>query len=117
RPDMHRQCIFEYIYFSRPDSKIFGENVDKIRRRLGKVLAVEHPVDADGEPVLVMSVPDSSNTAAIGYVRTSVKNGIDARFEIGLIRNHYIGRTFIQPGQELREMKVRMKFNTVKGVI
>lgn len=117
RPDMHRQCIFEYIYFSRPDSKIFGENVDKIRRRLGKVLAEEHPVDADGEPVLVMSVPDSSNTAAIGYVRTSVKNGIDARFEIGLIRNHYIGRTFIQPGQELREMKVRMKFNTVKGVI
>ena len=64
-----------------------------------------------------MSVPDSSNTAVIGYVRAATQAGIDARYEIGLIRNHYIGRTFIQPGQEKREMKVRMKFNTVKGVI
>ncbi len=119
RPDRHRHCIFEYIYFSRPDSRIFEENVDKVRRKLGKVLAEEHPAvgDSPDEPVFVMSVPDSSNTAAIGFVRSSSKMGIDARFEIGLIRNHYIGRTFIQPGQEKREMKVRMKFNTVKGVI
>jgi len=117
--EQYHHCIFEYIYFSRPDSKIFGENVDKIRRRLGKVLAEESPVrgDTDDEPVIIMAVPDSSNTAAIGFVRTGMKLGIDARFEIGLIRNHYIGRTFIQPGQTKREMKVRMKFNTVKGVI
>ncbi|MBN1449282.1 MAG: amidophosphoribosyltransferase [Bacteroidetes bacterium] len=117
-PERYHHCIFEYIYFSRPDSRIFGENVDKIRRRLGKALAEEHPVEGDqDDPVFIMAVPDSSNTAAVGFVRSSGKRGIDARFEIGLIRNHYIGRTFIQPGQEKREVKVRMKFNTVKGVI
>lgn len=117
-PEQYRHCIFEYIYFSRPDSRIFEENVDKIRRRLGKALAEESPVWGDeDDPVFIMSVPDSSNTAAVGFVRSSVKQGIDARYEIGLIRNHYIGRTFIQPGQEKREVKVRMKFNTVKGVI
>ena len=118
RPERYHHCIFEYIYFSRPDSKIFGENVDKIRRRLGKALAEERPVPAaDDETVFVMAVPDSSNTAAVGFVRRASKDGGDTRLEIGLIRNHYIGRTFIQPGQEKREVKVRMKFNTVKGVI
>ncbi|MFH2055483.1 MAG: amidophosphoribosyltransferase [bacterium] len=101
-------CIFEYIYFSRPDSKIFGENVDKVRRRLGRRLAREHPVEAD----LVMSVPDSSNTATLGY---SEESGI--RFEIGLIRNHYVGRTFIDPDQQIRDLDVKVKFNAVRGVL
>ncbi len=114
--EKYHHCIFEFIYFSRPDSRIFGENVDKIRRRLGKALAQESPVFGD-EPVIVMSVPDSSNTASVGFFRTSLKMGIDCRYEIGLIRNHYVGRTFIQPGQENRQLKVRMKFNTVRGVI
>lgn len=101
-------CIFEYIYFSRPDSRIFGEKVDKARRKLGKMLALENPVDADR----IISVPDSSNTAALGYAQES---GI--RFEIGLIRNHYIGRTFIHPVQTMRDFNVRIKFNAVKGVL
>lgn len=119
------QCIFEYVYFSRPDSKIFGENVDKVRRNLGKYLAKEHPINevlekydgnAETKPI-VISVPDSSNTAALGYVHENQKLGYDCKFEIGLIRNHYVGRTFISPGQKSREQKVRTKFNTVKGVI
>ncbi len=101
-------CIFEFVYFSRPDSRIFGEYVDKARRKMGKNLAMEHPVDAD----IVISVPDSSNTAAIGYSR---RTGI--KFEIGLIRNHYIGRTFIQPTQALRNINVRIKYNPVGGVL
>lgn len=113
-----KQCIFEYIYFSRPDSKIFGHSVDKMRRKLGKVLAKKHPVrDKDGEKVIVISVPDSSNTAALGYTSQLEKDGIKAKFEIGLIRSHYIGRTFIQPGQSNREVGVRVKFNIVKGVL
>lgn len=103
-----RACIFEYVYFSRPDSKIFNENVDKARRKLGKNLAMEHPVDAD----IVIAVPDSSNTAALGYARRS---GI--KFEIGLIRNHYVGRTFIHPEQVVRDFNVRVKFNPVEGVL
>ena len=102
-------CIFEYIYFSRPDSFVFGQNVDKIRRRLGRQLALEHPVpDAD----FVMGVPDSATTAALGYSEESGK-----RFEIGLIRNHYVGRTFIHPEQSGRDFGVRIKFNPVKGVL
>ncbi|MFO7768714.1 MAG: amidophosphoribosyltransferase [bacterium] len=101
-------CIFEFVYFSRPDSRIYGEKVDKVRRRLGRELAREHPSDAD----IVISVPDSSNTAALGYANES---GI--KFEIGLIRNHYVGRTFIQPGQSRRDHDVRVKFNTVEGVL
>ncbi len=108
----HHACIFEFVYFSRPDSRIFNENVDRARRRLGKFLALESkkngPLDAD----IVISVPDSSNTAAVGFSRRS---GI--KFELGLIRNHYVGRTFIQPGQGIRDFKVRVKFNTVKGVL
>lgn len=112
-------CIFEYIYFSRPDSKIFGESVDKVRRKLGKLLAQESPVkpDDDEDRVIVISVPDSSNTATLGYVSEANKMGDDVRLEIGLIRSHYVGRTFIQPGQTSRELKVKTKFNTVKGVI
>lgn len=101
-------CIFEYIYFSRPDSYIYGHCVDSVRREIGKTLAREHAVDAD----LVISVPDSSNTAALGYARES---GIP--FEMGLIRNHYIGRTFIHPSQVTRDHSVRIKFNPVKGVL
>lgn len=113
-----KHCIFEFIYFSRPDSKIFGHNVDKIRRRLGKILARKHPViDKDGKKVIVISVPDSSNTAAIGYEHELEKLGIKAKLEIGLIRSHYIGRTFIQPAQKKREIGVRIKFNIVKGVL
>lgn len=117
-PEQKKHCVFEYIYFSRPDSFIFGHNVDKMRRRLGKVLARKHPVtDPDGERVYVISVPDSSNTTALGYARELEKEGIDARLEIGLIRNHYIGRTFIQPGQSNRETSVRIKFNVVRGAL
>lgn len=117
-PAQQKHCVFEYIYFSRPDSFIFGHNVDKMRRRLGKVLARKHPVtDPDGERVYVISVPDSSNTTALGYARELEKVGVDVRYEIGLIRSHYIGRTFIQPGQTNRQMGVRIKFNVVKGVL
>ncbi len=102
-------CVFEYIYFSRPDSFVFGENVDKIRRELGRQLAREHPaVDAD----MVIGVPDSSTTAALGY---SEKSKI--QFDIGLIRNHYVGRTFIHPQQKDRDFSVRIKFNPVRGVL
>jgi len=119
KPHEHHHCIFEYIYFSRPDSKIFGENVDRVRRKLGKLLAQESPVRADGpdDRVIVISVPDSSNTATLGYVTESQKSGDDVRLEIGLIRSHYVGRTFIQPDQSSRELKVKSKFNTVKGVL
>lgn len=116
------QCIFEYVYFARPDSRIFGENTDKVRRKIGKFLAREHPIpsltNADSDKVpIVISVPDSSNTAALGYAHENQKMGYNCKFEIGLIRNHYVGRTFIAPGQASRELKVRTKFNTVKGVL
>jgi amidophosphoribosyltransferase len=104
----HAFCIFEFIYFSRPDSQIYGINVDKVRRRLGRQLAIEHNVEAD----IVISVPDSSNTAALGY---SEESGI--KYDIGFIRNHYVGRTFIQPEQKIRNLDVRKKFNIVRGVI
>ena len=104
-----KHCIFEYIYFSRPDSQIFGNNVDKMRREFGKVLSHEKPVESAD---IVISVPDSSNTCALGYSQSS-----GVKHEIGLIRNHYVGRTFIFPTQFLRDLSVRLKFNTVKGVI
>ena len=104
-----KHCIFEYIYFSRPDSRIFGDYVDKTRRKLGKTLAIENPApDAD----IVISVPDSSNTTALGYARRS-----ECKFEIGLIRNHYIGRTFIHPKQWIRDFTAKLKFNPVGGVL
>ncbi|KAA3600974.1 MAG: amidophosphoribosyltransferase [Calditrichaeota bacterium] len=103
-------CIFELVYFSRPDSKLNGECVDKVRRKFGKKLAEEalKTVDAD----IVISVPDSSNTAALGFASAS-----NIKFEIGLIRNHYIGRTFINPEQNMRDLSVKLKFNTVGGVL
>jgi amidophosphoribosyltransferase len=104
----HAFCIFEFIYFARPDSMIFGEMVDKIRRRLGKQLAKEKPTQAD----IVISVPDSSNTATLGYCEES---GI--KYEVGLIRNHYIGRTFIEPEQTIRDLDARIKFNPVRGAL
>ena len=119
KPARPHHCIFEYIYFSRPDSQIFGHSVDKVRRKLGKRLASANPVkpkDPDAK-VIVINVPDSSNTATMGYVQQTVKNGGKAKLEIGLIRSHYIGRTFIQPRQDVRENKVKTKFNTVKGVL
>jgi amidophosphoribosyltransferase len=114
------QCIFEYVYFSRPDSKIFGEMVDKVRRRLGVELAKEAPVPEVGDDEktpIVIPVPDSANTATLGYAMQCQEMGYRCRFELGLIRNHYVGRTFIAPGQDRREMKVRLKFNTVEGLL
>ena len=115
------QCVFEYVYFSRPDSVVFGATVDKVRRKMGKRLAHDAPVPlvekGEGKRPIVMSVPDSSNTAAIGYVSESNKMGRRCKLDIGLIRNHYVGRTFIAPGQSTREQRVRTKFNVVEGVL
>jgi amidophosphoribosyltransferase len=105
----HKRCVFELIYFSRPDSTVFGESVDHARRRLGRQLAKEHPAPTAD---CVFSVPDSSNAMALGY---SVESGLE--LEYGLIRNHYIGRTFINPGQAARDTKVRIKYNPVRDVI
>ena len=94
--------------------------MDKVRRKMGKQLAHDAPVPSVGEgeaPPIVISVPDSSNTATIGYVTECQKIGKPAKYEIGLIRNHYVGRTFISPGQQSREQRVRSKFNTVEGVL
>jgi len=101
-------CIFEHVYFSRPDSQIFGTSVEAVRRRSGEILGREAPADAD----LVCAVPDSSNTAALGYAQ---QTGLP--FELALIRNHYVGRTFISPAQKVRDMSVRIKFNPVKEVV
>jgi amidophosphoribosyltransferase len=103
------RCVFELVYFARPDSTVFGESVDRVRRDIGRALAREHP--APGAEV-VFSVPDSSNAMALGF---SDESGI--RLEHGLIRNHYVGRTFINPTQALRVAKVRIKFNPVREVI
>ena len=103
------QCIFEYIYFARPDSKIFGANsVYPIRKALGRQLAKEYPADAD----LVIPVPDSGVPAALGYAE-----GMGIPFEIGLTRNHYVGRTFIEPEQAIRHFGVKLKLNTVPDIL
>ncbi|MFH1904902.1 MAG: amidophosphoribosyltransferase [bacterium] len=104
----HALCIFEYIYFARPDSNIFSKNVYLTRKQLGKQLAQEHPVDCD----LVMPIPDSGNYAAVGFAEES-----KIPYEIGIIRNHYIGRTFIQPSQFIRDFKVKIKLNPIRDVI
>jgi amidophosphoribosyltransferase len=104
-----RRCIFELVYFSRPDSMVFGMSVDRVRRALGRALAREQP--APGADC-VFSVPDSANAMALGYADES-----GLKLEYGLIRNHYIGRTFINPGQAARTAKVRIKFNPVQDVI
>jgi amidophosphoribosyltransferase len=104
----HRFCIFEYIYFARPDSQIFGKSVYLVRKRLGAALAREHPRAAD----LVMPFPDSGMYAALGY---AVASGLP--FELGVIRNHYVGRTFIQPSQTMRDFSVKVKLNPVKDIL
>jgi amidophosphoribosyltransferase len=104
-----RRCVFEHVYFARPDSHIFGGSVDRARRALGRRLAREFPAPSAD---LVFSVPDSSNSAALGY---SEESGIP--YELALIRNHYVGRTFINPTQAVRIAKVRIKFNPVREVI
>ena len=101
-------CIFELVYFARPDSRLWGISVDRARRAFGRQLAREHPADADA----VVSVPDSANSAALGYAEES---GIP--FELGLLRNHYVGRTFIEPSQADRDFGARMKYNPVKEVV
>jgi len=108
KKDRKAFCIFEFVYFARPDSRIYEQSADKIRRKMGKKLAEEHPVEAD----IVIPCPDSSTTAALGYAQES---GI--RFEIGLLRNHYLGKTFIDPSQNVREQRVKLKFNTINGVL
>jgi len=102
------QCIFELIYFARPDSEVFGQNVYLFRKRQGELLAKEFPIEAD----LVMPFPDSGNYAAIGYAQAS-----DIPFEMGVIRNHYVGRTFIQPSQSMRDFGVKVKLNPVKELL
>ncbi len=104
-----RQCVFEYVYFARPDSRVFGGSVDRARRALGRRLARECP--APGAD-LVFSVPDSSNSAALGFAEES-----KLPFELALIRNHYVGRTFIQPTQAGRDAKVKVKYNAVREVL
>ena len=103
------RCVFEHVYFARPDSEIFGGSVDRARRHLGRQLAKEQP--APGAD-FVFAVPDSSNGAALGYAEVA---GLP--FEFALIRNHYIGRTFIQPTQAGREGKVRVKYNAVRNLL
>ena len=104
------RCVFEYVYFARPDSLLFADgSVDRARRALGRRLAKEHP--APGAD-LVFSVPDSSNAAALGFAEES---GLP--FEFALIRNHYVGRTFIQPTQKDRDAKVKVKYNAVREVV
>jgi amidophosphoribosyltransferase len=101
-------CVFELVYFARPDSRLWGISVDRARRAFGRQLATERPAEAD----CVMSVPDSANSAALGFAEES---GIP--FELGLIRNHYVGRTFIEPSQVGRDFKVRLKYSAVREVL
>ena len=101
-------CIFEHVYFSRPDSRVFGRPVQESREQLGRQLAIEAPADAD----LIVPVPDSGVTAAMGY---SAESGIPLRF--GLIRNHYVGRTFIEPQQSVRDFGVKLKLNPVRSLL
>ncbi len=103
-----KKCIFEYIYFARPDSDVFEKNVYEVRVEMGKALARELPVDAD----MVIPVPDSGVASALGYAKES---GIP--FEMGIMRNHYVGRTFIEPTQEIRDLKVKMKLSPIKHKI
>ena len=107
-PAQPTQCIFEHVYFSRPDSVVFGRSVQTSREMLGRLLAREHPAEAD----LVVPVPDSGVAAAIGY---SEESGIPLKF--GLIRSHYVGRTFIEPTQAIRDFGVKLKLNPVRSLL
>ncbi len=105
----HHRCVFELVYFSRPDSTIFGRSVDRVRRALGRELAREHPAP---QTDCVFSVPDSSNAMALGFAEEA-----GLKLEHALIRNHYVGRTFINPTQDARNAKVKIKFNPVREVL
>ena len=107
-PDQRSFCIFEFIYFARPDSTFLGRNVYQIRKAHGRRLAMEAPVSAD----LVMPFPDSGTYAALGYSEAA-----KIPFELGMIRNHYVGRTFIQPTQSMRDFGVRVKLNPIKQLL
>lgn len=107
-PQRRRFCIFEYVYFARPDSSVEGRNVYEVRKQIGAELAREHPVEAD----IVVPVPDSGTPAAIGFAQAA---GIP--FELGIIRNHYVGRTFIQPTDSIRHMGVKLKHNANRSSI
>ena len=107
-PPNPKFCIFEFVYFARPDSFVFGKSVYEIRKNMGVELAREHKISAD----FVIPVPDSGVISAIGY---SQESGIP--FEFGIVRNHYIGRTFIEPTQKSRELKVKLKLNPIEKLI
>lgn len=108
KKDRQAQCIFEHVYFARPDSKVFDRSVYESRKKLGRFLAKESAVNAD----IVISVPDSGVPAAIGYSQES-----KISFEFGIIRNHYVGRTFIQPSQGIRDFGVKIKLNPQSEVL
>ena len=108
RPEHPCHCVFEHVYFARPDSLVFGQSVNKVRTNLGRLLAREAPADAD----VVVPIPDSGMCAAVGYAEES---GLPIR--MGLIRNHYVGRTFIAPQQEIRGFRVRVKLNPVRSIL
>ena len=108
KPQQHRFCVFEYIYFARPDSTLEGRNVYEARKNIGAVLAQESPVDAD----MVIPVPDSGVPAALGFA-----NAAHIPFELGIIRNHYVGRTFIEPSDSIRHLGVRLKHNPNRDAI
>jgi amidophosphoribosyltransferase len=108
KPERHSMCVFEHVYFARPDSIIFGQSVNRSRHKMGQQLAIEQPADAD----IVVPVPDSGVAAAIGY---SAESGLP--FRLGLVRNHYVGRTFIEPRQSIRSFGVRIKLNPVRHLI
>ncbi len=102
------QCVFEYLYFARPDTRLWGRDVYTVRMRLGEQLAQEQPADVD----IVVPVPDSGVSAALGYA-----NALDVPFHLGLIRNHYVGRSFIEPTQKIRDFGVKLKLNPVPGLL
>ena len=101
-------CIFEHVYFAKQNSTIFGENVHEFRKKLGRRLAIEHPIDAD----VVIPVPDSGTSAAVGFAEKS-----RIPFDMGMVRSHYIGRTFISPDQKQRELEVNLKLQVIKQVV
>ncbi len=103
-----KHCIFEYVYFARPDSDVFGKNVYQMRKNMGRELAKIEPIEAD----MIIPVPDGGVPAALGY---SQESGIP--YEMGIMRNHYIGRTFIEPTQEMRDLKVKMKLSPITSLI
>jgi amidophosphoribosyltransferase len=107
-PERPAPCFFEHVYFSRPDSMLFGESVQAVRKRLGHELYREHPADVD----VVIPVPDSGMYAAMGYAQESGRP-----FDMGLVRNHYVGRTFIEPTQQIRNFGVRIKLNPVRETL